>query len=484
MQQQRIVGAFLGLACGDALGAPLEFLRPEIAKQRFGHLTEMVGNHTWKPGEWTDDTAMALGVARGILAGANGEDEIERTGEEFLSWVPTAKDVGNTISCAISNFDSTRDWFEAARQTPQAKRGEAGGNGSLMRILPVALAFSNRDEMLRHCALHSAMTHFDSQAEVCCALYCLWISHLLDGEAKGEAWNAAKNEAKNLRQFDERTPGPSPLPDDFWPRIENIEHLKFEQLQPSGYAGFCVETLEAAVWCVLHFESLEETLVSIVNLAGEADTMGAVAGGACGALYGIEVIPSRWLDALYQRDELEQTARSLFALREHLRTYGKAGLPPFSFDWLDENMAAGRNPLTARDVQSLKDAGISHVLDLREPHEWSAPHFGQDAVNAFENAGITRLHLPVVDTDAPQNSDFDVAAKWLATTLAEPNAKVYVHCRAGMERTAAIVCAVYAREHGVSFEEALAVLRSNRSIFAPLPMQVRAAKAWLAQKSE
>ena len=480
--QQRIVGAFLGLAIGDALGAPLEFLRPEIAKARFGRLTEMVGNHTWKPGEWTDDTSMALGVARGILAGANGQDEIEKTGEEFLAWAPSAKDVGSTISATFRNFRAMNDWFEASRQTPQALSGSAAGNGSLMRILPVALAFSDQDEMLRHSALYSAMTHFDPQAEVCCALYCLWISRLLNGEDKREAWIAALYESKNLKHFDKRTPGPSPLPPEFWPRLENIENLKFEQLQPSGYAGYVVECLEAAVWCVLHFDSLEETLVEIVNLAGEADTMGAVAGGACGAIYRLDAIPARWLEALYQRDELEQTARQLFDLREHSRIYGKPGLPSFSFDWLDSNMAAGRNPLSARDVETLKNAGITHVLDLREPHEWNAPHFGVDAVNAFEKAGIERLHLPVVDMDAPQNADFDRAADWLQTTLAEPKAKVYVHCRAGMERTAAIVCAVYAREHGISFDEALSTLKRKRPIFAPLPHQVRAAKAWLGER--
>ena len=150
-------GAFLALAVGDALGAPLEFLRPDIAKQRFGRLTEMVGNSTWAPGEWTDDTAMALGVARGILASASGEDEIEKTGEEFLLWAPTAKDVGSTISAAIRGFGSTNDWFEASRNTPQALSGSAAGNGSLMRILPVALAFSDRGEMLRHSA---SVKHF------------------------------------------------------------------------------------------------------------------------------------------------------------------------------------------------------------------------------------------------------------------------------------------------------------------------------------
>lgn len=477
----RIEGAFLGLAVGDALGAPLEFLRPDIARKRFGRFSEMVGNSTWDPGEWTDDTAMALGVARGILAGANGEDEIRVTGEEFLKWAPSAKDVGSTISAAIHLFGSTDDWFEASRQTPQARSGSAAGNGSLMRIAPIALAFPDRGEMLRHSALHSAMTHFDPQAEMCCAIYCLWIARLLDGEPKREAWRISLEAAKNLPRFSNQTPGPSPLPGEFWPRLQNIENLTFEQLQPSGYAGFVVECLEAAVWCVLQFDSFEETIVSIVNLAGEADTMGAVAGGAAGALYGIEAVPARWLGVLLKREELEQTARSLFALRQHLKIYAKPGLPAFGFDWLDDRLAAGRNPLSARDVQTLKHAGISHILDLRETSEWSAPHLGLDAVEAMDGAGITRLHLPVVDMNAPCRADFDAAWAWIESVLGDPNAKIYLHCRAGMERTAAIVGALEAKRAGLSFDEALAKLKRKRSIFAPLPPQRRAARAWLGE---
>lgn len=477
----RIIGAFLGLAVGDALSAPLEFLRPDIARKRFGTLTEMVGNSTWNPGEWTDDTAMALGVARGILAGANGQDEIKATGEEFVEWALWAKDVGSTIGAAIQLFRSTNNWFLASRQTPQARSGSAAGNGSLMRILPVALAFSDRDEMLRHSALHSAMTRFDPQAEVCCALYCLWIARLLDGEDKRAAWRISLEAAKQLPRFSNLTPGPSPLPDEFWPRLENIENLTFEQLQPSGYAGFCVECLEAAVWCVLHFDSLEETLVSIVNLAGEADTMGAVAGGAAGALYGLEAIPARWLEALYQREELEKTARSLFELREHLKIYAKPGLPAFGFDWLDDRLAAGRNPLSARDVSTLNQAGITHVLDLRETSEWIAPHFGLEAVEAMEGAGITRLHLPIVDMDAPEPADFDAAWAWVEDASSDPDAVIYLHCRAGMERTAAIAGALAARRAAISFDEALAQLQGKRPIFQPLPPQRRAAQAWLGE---
>ena len=316
--ENRIEGALLGLACGDALGAPLEFLSPEIAKKRFGKVTEMVGNQTWAPGEWTDDTAMALGVARGITHDA--QNPIEEAGRQFLLWAPTAKDVGSTISATFRNYRTHENWFEAAQNTPQAQNGSAAGNGSLMRILPVALAYSDQKEMLKHSALQSAMTHFDPQAEVCCAIYCLWISALLNGENRRESWHFALENARNLPQFDARTPGPSPLPAHFWPRLENAENLTQNELQPSGYAGYVVETLEAAVWNVLNADSLENCLIETANLAGEADTMAAVAGGAAGAFWGVEAIPARWLEALFEREILQTTARELANVRANLES--------------------------------------------------------------------------------------------------------------------------------------------------------------------
>ena len=132
-------------------------------------------------------------------------------------------------------------------------------------------------------------------------------------------------------------------------------------------------------------------------------------------------------------------------------------------------------------MQTLRDAGITHLLDLREPHELSAPHFGQGAVDAMENAGIVRLHLPVVDMDAPENADFDAARRWIEDVLLDPNAKIYLHCRAGMERTAAIACALEAKRAEISFDEALAKLKLKRPIFQPLPAQRTAARAWLGE---
>ena len=473
----RVRGALLGLAVGDALGAPLEFLSRDVAQARFGHLTEMVGNQTWAPGEWTDDTAMALAIARGILR--NSADPCPETGRLWVRWEANAKDVGSTIRAAIGGFKREGDWVSASRQTPQAREGKAAGNGSLMRTLPVALAYPLGEEMLRQSARLSAMTHWDAQAEACCGIYNFWISYILAEIPAREAWELALKHARHLPYFGFETPGPAPLPHDFWQRLGKAPNLNYQDLQPSGYAGYAVECLEAAVWCVLNCDNYEDAMISCVNLAGEADTMAAVAGGAAGALWGEEAIPARWLEPLFERELISNLADALSELRGHLEIYGTPHLPAFEMEWLDRRIAAGRNPLSARDVATLRAAGISHVLDLREEREWTAPRFGAGAVDAMEKAGIARLHLPIVDMSAPKPDDLERAVAWIEQSLAQPDAKVYLHCRAGMERTAAIAIAFWIAREGISYDAAFRNLRGKRAIFAPLPAQERAVKEWM-----
>jgi ADP-ribosyl-[dinitrogen reductase] hydrolase len=307
----RVRGALLALACGDALGAPVEFTDAPSIRARHGTLRDMVGGggFGWAPGEWTDDTGMTLAVAEGILE--SPDDPVEAVGRRFLEWRRTAKDVGSTIAAALSAYRG--NWTAASSRTPQAREGKAAGNGSLMRTLPMALRYAD-DEMLRVSARSSAMTHWDPQAEVCCAVYCLWIRQLLAGGEIAASWQVAVEAGERAAErgrLPGDTPGPSPLPADFWPRLQRIPDLNARNLQPTGYAGYVVECLEAAVWHCVHADSLEETLVGCVNLGGETDTIAAVAGGAAGTYWGVEAIPARWLDVLHERERIESVANEL-----------------------------------------------------------------------------------------------------------------------------------------------------------------------------
>jgi protein-tyrosine phosphatase len=354
-----------------------------------------------------------------------------------------------------------------------------------MRTLPVALAYSDETEMLRQSARLSAMTHWDAQAEVCCAIYCLWISHLLAGQSRHNAWRKALAARTLIEANGKLAPdsiGPTPLPPDFWPRLEAIESREYSQLQPSGYAGYSVECLEAAVNCVLRADSLEACLIEVVNLAGEADTMAAVAGGAAGAFWGVEKIPARWLEKLHQREELENVARELGAVRRHFETYATPGLPAFEYSKISENILAGRNPLTARDIREMQNMGVTRILDLREPREWTEREFGAEALETLEKQGaenpIQRTHLIVSDMGAPSPETFSAACKLIDETEKD-GGKIYIHCRAGMERTAAILIAHHAKTNGVSYEDSLEVLLRARSILKPLRNQEEATRAWL-----
>lgn len=480
----RFAGAMLGLACGDALGAPAEFLSPQQMEKRFGRLTTMVGggNFGWAPGEWTDDTGMALCVAEGILA--EPEDPVVAIGERFLEWRKTAKDVGGTISAALTGFRG--DWADAGKGTPQARNGRGAGNGSLMRTLAVALGYPDRDEMLRQSARISAMTHWDPQAEVCCAVYCLWVRAVLEGADLESAWETALAAGQVVAGEGGRsadTPGPAPLPEGFWRRLRSAPAKAYSDLQPSGYAGYVVDCLEAAVCCSFAEATLEDALVAVVNLAGETDTMAAVAGGVGGAASGVDALPDHWLAVLHERERIERVGRQLAALRHRL-VYRKPNLPRFAMHEAGEGLLAGRNPLTGADVTELLDRGVTAVLDLRQEKEWTRPGvYGRDAVATLAWCGVERLNLPVPDAGVPRGDDLERACAFLDEQLAEPGNTVYVHCRAGRERTAAVLAAHVARRHGLGYSEALERIRAAGCPAYPLAEQERAVRKWLGRAS-
>jgi len=480
--RDHFVGAMLGLACGDALGAPLEFKAAKPSERVQGKQREMTGGGLWEPGEWTDDTGMALCVADGILL--NPINPVPPTGENFLVWQKTAKDVGTTISAALKGYNG--DWVKAAQSTPNAQQGKAAGNGSLMRTLPVALAYAETETLLRESARISAMTHWDSQAETCCAIYCLWIRAVLQGESIRGGWHTALWQAHSVAESHgatAETPGMVSPSDSLWKRMAKVDSLNYHQLQPSGYAGYSVECLEAAAWCCLFGGTMERTLTEAVNLGGETDTIAAVAGGVAGAFYGRAAIPKCWLTSLYQRERIESTANALAELRHQL-IYATPVLlhKPFKFDEVADRLFAGRNPLTMQDIESLVARGVTHILSLYEGWEWErSDRFGREAVATIERMGLQRVLRPITDGGAPTETDFDTAWECLNSWFDQPNTSVYVHCRAGHERTGAILIACYARKHGVHRYKAKELLRQARPKIKLLPEQRAATIAWLSK---
>lgn len=307
----RIRGSLLGLACGDALEAPVEFCSREEIVARYGVLKDFVAGGGWKRGEWTDDTALALCVCEGIIEAPH--DPVMAIGERFLAWYRSGpKDVGTTTRVALQSFAG--NWAEAGRRA--ASQRPAGANGSLMRTVGVALAYPDRHVMLGHSARISAMTHWGPDPEACCAVYCLWVHEILNGADPHQAWYTSIAEVRSKpSEPTSDAPGTRHASPELWQRLEKAPKLPRERWQPSGYAGYVVECLEAAAAAVLQTHTLEDALVALVNLGGETDTMAAVAGGVAGAIYGAQAIPSRWLSRLMHRERLEKAAQGLERVR-------------------------------------------------------------------------------------------------------------------------------------------------------------------------
>jgi protein-tyrosine phosphatase len=145
-----------------------------------------------------------------------------------------------------------------------------------------------------------------------------------------------------------------------------------------------------------------------------------------------------------------------------------------------ERVRVGRNPLTAEEAGALVEAGITHVLDLREESEWSAPNPGGEAVGALERLGVKRRSVPIPDFTAPGKAELAAACAFLEEALSDPAARVFVHCWAGRERSGTILTAFHARQRGLSCEAALAELQAGCPRLQPLAHQLAAVREWLA----
>jgi len=167
--------------------------------------------------------------------------------------------------------------------------------------------------------------------------------------------------------------------------------------------------------------------------------------------------------------------------RRHDAIYGRPGLPCFTHWRIARRLYAGRNPLSELDAVELRALGMTHLLDLREEVEWSGPgSFGREAVEALARHGIERRHVPVLDLGAPSPEALREAVDWIDDVLSRFRPRLYVHCRAGVERTATVLVAWRARDQGLSLVAALDSLRRSGYPGRPLPSQLAAAERWLA----
>lgn len=277
--KSRYLGAMLGLAVGDALGAPVEFK----ARGTFSSVTKMEagGPFDLKKGQWTDDTSLALCLGLSLIE-KNGFDPYDQI-EKYIKWfrdgymscTGNCFDIGNTTKAALLRYEENKEIYAGSIEDPPS-------NGSLMRLAPVPLFyFKNLTETIKYAGLSSKVTHAPESCIKSCEDLALYIHRALMGNSKAEIF-----------------------------KDSSIDFTKsYEQVSGKGTA---LECLEGAMWCFYHSANFDEGVKLAVNLGDDTDTTAAVFGQIAGSFYGVEGIPEYLLNDLWDKKLIEDVALKLF----------------------------------------------------------------------------------------------------------------------------------------------------------------------------
>ncbi|MEQ8790528.1 MAG: ADP-ribosylglycohydrolase family protein [Pirellulaceae bacterium] len=298
-------GALIGLAVGDALGAAVEFMAPGT----FEPVTDFRagGPHGLEPGEWTDDTSLALALADSMgQAGWDLNDQARR----YVAWWKRGAysvngkcfDIGVTTRSSLERFQQTGDAHSSG--DPSAR---ASGNGSIMRLAPVPIRFAvflpdRLDELAKLAADSSLPTHASPQCLSSCRYFALVLAGLINGLDRDEVlspdWPLRK-------QLEEREP--------LHPEVASVAAGSYRDKQPPQIrgGGYVVQSLEAALWAFYDAENFEQSVLRAVNLGDDADTTGAVCGQLAGAYWGDSGIPPKWRSTLARMDLIESALQGI-----------------------------------------------------------------------------------------------------------------------------------------------------------------------------
>ncbi len=265
--------AVYGVAVGDALGSPVQFQErdsyPYVDKMLFCEIFDK------EPGTWTDDTSMTLALCDSIKK--QKSIDVNDIRKRFQNWLILGKytqdgeafDVGNTCYIAIKNGKGQDDFY-------------SNGNGSLMRIIPLAFVKDITDQQITDV---SAITHAHNISCEACKIYIHIAKDLINGKSIQKA--VKDNAPKSYSIFTS---------------LNSLESRNRDEIKSTGYV---VDTLEAALWCLLKTKTFKDAVEMAVNLGGDTDTVGAVTGGLAGIMYGMENIPDEWLNKIRKKRMIE-----------------------------------------------------------------------------------------------------------------------------------------------------------------------------------
>lgn len=301
-KDNRIVGGLYGAFIGDALGVPYEFRSRNVLKLNPCETFIAFGSHGQPMGTWSDDSSLMLATIDAII----DRYSLNSIASRFVSWFTTGKfspygevfDIGYTTREALTKYMRGYPPMQSG-----SRRTLSSGNGSLMRILPMAFMIRGKNEYIAYNIIDDvgSITHGSLDCLISCRFYCAFVKALMDGNLKEIAFELAKEYTKKyLRSIRDDT--------DNFDRIMSDDFctLDADQIQSSGYV---VHTLEAAVWCFLNTSNYKDCVLKAVNLGDDTDTVASVAGGLAGVYYGMDDIPREWVHILSRTEELNEVFR-------------------------------------------------------------------------------------------------------------------------------------------------------------------------------
>ena len=307
---EKIAGGLIGLLVGDALGVPYEFHRreeiPEAAEIEFTPPAGFRRSHRdVQPGTWSDDGAHALLLLASLLN--HGKVDLEDLGRRMIAWHNSGYkavagqvfDVGIQTAQAINRLAGGVAADEAGSRDEQAN-----GNGSLMRVLPLALWHKgSAQELVADAQRQSLITHGHLRSQVCCALYCLWARFTL--EELDDPWREAVTSLRAIYGEGSR-------------EQEELEWSIRPDDPPEGTgSGYVVDCLRSARWA-LQAGDYEHVVRAAISLGNDTDTTACVAGGIAGLRDGVNAIPERWRNALRGKELYEEELQLLIEWRSKL----------------------------------------------------------------------------------------------------------------------------------------------------------------------
>lgn len=441
-RRDRAQAVLLGTAVADAAGAPFEFQEPGLYSAEFpvpvlGGIGELTGggHFGWAPGEFTDDTQMAIALANALVQADGFSPEV--VWSHFRAWASSARDIGNTISAALRRPDHVG----AAAAAHESLGGRSASNGAVMRIAPVGVmgARLSREDTVALAMAQASITHFDESAAVGAALVADVIRGcILTGDFR--------TSLDSSLEYFAASPWASVLEDKFGAFLAE----DFDPAWPGHPANGTVWTaVGQALWAVRTTSSFHDAVVAAVDLGYDTDTVAAIAGAIAGAVYGLQGIPVRWVTYVHgtvgtpDRGEVAYDSQALINMARLLLGLGEATvnppdplIPPKMVHadgvWASNLLGAATVPVDTAVVSlcQTEDRFVGH------------PH---------------RRQVYMIDKEGDHNPNLFFAVKEAVDAIQaflDEGRQVVVHCHGGKSRTGFVLKAWYMMREGVGHDEA------------------------------